>query len=253
MSAPFDCAEVERTVDVYLDRELADEDRVELERHVAGCEACARLVREQAAFKARFRAAASVRARLPQGMRARIRHSLEHAQPTLPRWRRVSMALAPAAAAALALSAGWSSTRTRTSPVAEAAIWRHTQDLPIEVSGGDDVVRDWFSHKVRFAVHPPRLPNAALVGARLANLRDRDAAYLVYRADGARVSVFVFDPSNLALVAPRRREAAGQEIYFQGERGYNVALFRHGGVGYAFASDLDEDHLVQLVSSTLQP
>ena len=35
------------------------------------------------------------------------------------------------------------------------------------------------------------------------------------------------------------------------ERGYHVAMFRDRGMGYAYASDLDEPSLLQLISASL--
>jgi anti-sigma factor (TIGR02949 family) len=214
------CAEVERFLDAYLDGEFAPEDRVELEQHLAGCPACARQVRFHGAFKSRLRATAG-RPPLPAGLRDRMTAALDPQQ--------------------------------RFSPVAADAISWNRRALPVEVTGGDDKVRAWFHDKVDFAVHPPRLPNAALVGARLANIRDRQAAYLVYDVRGAKVSVFVFDPGGMPLEARSRREIGNHEIYLDGERGYHVALYRDRGVGYAIASDLDEDQMIGLVSSAVQP
>jgi anti-sigma factor (TIGR02949 family) len=249
---PFDCDEVARGADAYLDGEFAEDDRAGLESHLAECAECARRVRGQAAFKAQLRSALRT-APAPAALRERVRFVLTRSEPALPAWRRASAKLVPAAAAAVVLVGATWSARERSSPVAAAAILRHEADLPVEVTGGVDQVRQWFTHKVDFAVKPPRLPNAALVGARLASLRDHDAAYLVYTVSGAKVSVFVFAADDLPFEAPRRREAAGHQIYLQGERGYNVAMFRHGGVGYAFASDLPEERMIQLVSSAVAP
>ena len=44
-----------------------------------------------------------------------------------------------------------------------------------------------------------------------------------------------------------------RDVYFDQEHGYNVALFRDRGVGYAIASDLDQDQMVKLVSSAVSP
>lgn len=71
----IDCGEVLRRIDVYLDGELAEGERRELEAHVAACFPCAghrdfrvtlqRLVREKCS-----------RAELPPGLADRIRAGL---------------------------------------------------------------------------------------------------------------------------------------------------------------------------------
>jgi anti-sigma factor (TIGR02949 family) len=242
----FGCAEVDRFVDAYLDGEFAEEDRAELERHVAGCAACTRKVRFQAAFKSGLQAAAP-RPALPEGMRARIVEQLRHERAPVGRWRRVALRAVPAAAAAAAIVAVIG-TSHRFSPVAADAISRHARGLPVEVTGPEDAVRAWFAQKVDFAVRPPQIPHAALVGARLANIRDRQAAYFIYNTGGAKVSVFVFDPRDLPLEARRHRIAGDHDIYLDGDRGYHVALWRDRGLGYAVASDLDEEQMFQLAS-----
>ena len=248
-SAGFDCASVERFVDAYVDSEFTDEDRASLDRHLAGCHACERKVRFHAAWKASFKAAAP-RPRLSAEARERIAHRLTDERPPLPAWQKTVWRLAPAVAAAMLLFS-WAVSTNRSSPLAEAAISTYRRNLPLEVTGPRETVGAWFAQKVDFAVRPPQMHDANLIGARLANLREHQAAYLVYNVRGNRVSVFVFDPGDLPLEASRRRQVDGREVFLDGARGYHVALVRDRGMGYAFASDLDEDQMVQLVSSAM--
>ncbi len=246
------CGEIQRFVDAYLDGEFADEDRAELERHLAGCPACATEVRRQAAFKAALRAAWK-RPPAPAALRARVTAALAK-EPTLrPRWQRNLIRFAPAAgAAALLGTLMWSANPF--SPVVEDAIAKHQRDLPVEVTGRPDEVRAWFANKVGFAFRPPRLPqNTRLRGARLAHLRERDAALLMYDVDGEKVSVLVFDPSDVPLEARRTRYVGNHEVFLDGERGYHVALYRDRDLGYAFTSGMDEDRMIQLVSTAVSP
>ena len=48
------------------------------------------------------------------------------------------------------------------------------------------------------------------------------------------------------------RDAVPIESFDQ-ERGYNVAMYRDRGVGYAIASDLDNDQMMKLVSGAVSP
>ena len=88
-----------------------------------------------------------------------------------------------------------------------------------------------------------------LRGGRLANVRDRDAAYLVYDVDGNKVSVFMFDPREMQGNTLPHQQLGGHEVTFTEERGYKVALFEDAGVGYAIASDMDRDSMVKLISA----
>ncbi len=253
MTAPaFGCVEVERFCDAYLDGEFSEEEARELERHTGTFAACAGRVRFHAEFKQAVRRAAP-RRQAPAELRRSIAASLEEEPIPLarPRWRTLAREYWPAAAAAALLgSLAWSFHPF--SPLIEDAIARHQRDLPIEVRGGPEDVRAWFNGKVSFAVRPPRLaPQAVLRGARLAHVRDRDAAYLVYDVNGERVSVVVFDPSNLPLETRRSRQVGQQPVYLGGERGYHVAMFRDRDIGYAVTSDMDEDRMLQLVSTAV--
>ena len=246
------CADYERYLQAYVDGEFLAEDRPDIEQHLGGCPSCSRTARQQAAFKAGLKAAAP-RPRLPDSARARLTAALveEARVHEQPRWRATAYRILPAAAAALMVGALLGSTH-RFSPVAAEAISNHRRDLPLEVAGSAAQVSDWFRPKVDFAVSPPQMPSGRLVGARLAQIRDRPAAYLLYDVGGHRVSMFVFDPADLPLDARRRRTAAGNDVFLDDERGYHVAIWRRGGLGYASASELDDEGMFQLVSSTMR-
>ena len=84
-------------------------------------------------------------------------------------------------------------------------------------------------------------------------MADHPAAYLVYQINGDKVSVFMFDANDLPIETRRKAVIGNREVYFDQEHGYNVALFRDRGVGYAIASDLDQDQMMKLVSSAVSP
>lgn len=249
------CQEMQRWIEPLIDGELGtadDQEHAELSRHLAGCSACARQARQLAAFKAGLKAAA-VRPPLPEGLRDRLTLQIAATPPEglEPRWRTVARHTAPALAAAAMVAMLMGSWHTW-SPVSEAAISTHKRDLPIEISTSNvEQVAAWMRPKVDFAPRLPALPSATLVGARLAQIRDRPAAYLLYNVAGNRVSVFVFDPADLPIDGRRIRQVGGREVFLDEKAGYHVALVRNNGLGYAYASDLDEDRMFQLVSSSM--
>jgi hypothetical protein len=89
-------------------------------------------------------------------------------------------------------------------------------------------------------------------GARLHPLRDsRSCAALHYNMRGHRVTVYMFDPrimkvDNTSLTQRKVRES---QVYVGKLRGFSVAAAEKRGVGYALASDMDEDKSLQLVAS----
>ena len=133
---------------------------------------------------------------------------------------------------------------------------KHQSRLPIEVSGGSDQIKQWYVDKVDFPVRPPQLCRdvaCSLRGGRLASIGEHQAAYLVYDVHGDKVSVFIFDANDTSIETRRKTVIGNREVYFDQEHGYNVALFRDHGVGYAIASDLDQEQMLKMVSSAVSP
>jgi hypothetical protein len=57
----------------------------------------------------------------------------------------------------------------------------------------------------------------------------------------------------VSIDARKKAVVGNREVYFDEEHGYNVAMFRDRGVGYAIAGDLDQDQMMRLVSSAVTP
>jgi len=250
------CAGIQRFVDCFLDGEFADRDKDEFEAHLAECDACRHKVRMQAEWKKQIKAAAP-REQAPAALRNRIKRSIaKEAPPERLSWRRWAVRVMPVAAASGVLLTMIVS-KVQWSPVAADVIAKHQRmaagNLPIEFSGGPDQLKKWYADKVDFPVRPLALRQAALRGGRLANIGDRQAAYLVYDFNGEKVSVFVFDPAHVQMESQRKAIIKNREVYFDQERGYNVAVFQDHGVGYAIASDLDNEQMVKLVSDAVSP
>ena len=252
------CAGISRFVDTYIDGEFAETDRAEFEAHLGDCETCRGKVRVQAEWKAAIKAAAP-REQAPEALRNRVarevrRIGARESKPMLS-WRAWAVRAMPAAAA-VGLLATFMISKVQWSPIAADAVANHQRRLPVEVSGGSDQVRKWYADKVDFPVRPPRLCHQAqcsLVGARMSSIADKPAAYLVYEINGDKVSVFIFDANDVPIETRRRQVIGNREVYFDQEHGYNVALYRDRGVGYAIASDLDQDQMMKLVSSAVSP
>ena len=248
------CAGISRFVDTYLDGEFAETDRAEFEGHLAECETCRGKVRVQAEWKGAVKEAAP-REQAPAALRNRVARSIARESRPMLSWRAWAVRAMPAAAA-VGLVATFMISKVQWSPIAADLVAKHAHSTPLEVSGGPDQVRKWYADKVDFPVHPPALCHQAacsLRGARLSSVGDKPAAYLVYDVNGDKVSVFIFDANDLPIETRRKTVIGNREVYFDQEHGYNVALFRDRGVGYAIASDLDQDQMVKLVSSAVSP
>jgi anti-sigma factor RsiW len=256
--AKLRCAGLRRFIDTYLDGEFAEAERLEFDQHLDGCEPCRALVREQATWRRAVRDAAP-REVAPAALRERLSAALAaepvadgESMPTdeVARRRSRFMRFAPYAAAA-AVAGALLVTRAQHTALTADVIAKHQRNLPIEVTGRSEEVRRWYADKVDFPVRVPSFGGVrpvAFRGGRLANVRERQAAYLVYDVDGNKVSVFIFDPGEMPIEARRHETIGNREVYLDGDRGYNVALYRDHGVGYAIASDMDQGEMLKLVS-----
>ena len=256
--AALRCAGVRRFVDTYLDGEFAESDRVELEQHLESCDDCRAHVKSQADWKAAVKAAApreaapaALRNRVQRQISAAARESTPHrAMVRAGANRRWAAKVLPVAAAAGVLGTLIFS-RVSFTPVAADVIAKHSKRLPMEVAGDPAAIAKWYADKLDFRFQAPQLSHAALQGGRLSSVGDHQAAYLVYDLNHHKVSVFVFDASDLPIEAHQKRVIGNREVWFDEGRGYNVAMYRDRGVGYAIASDMDPNQMYELVSSAV--
>lgn len=253
------CADVQKFIHPYLDGEFEHGDRAPMEAHLGECAACRELLAFESSFKATLRARLR-RGSAPSGVRERLRSALDRADaqgqgPSLPWPRRAAPIVVVVSAAAMAIVLPAFMFSRADSPFVREAIRAHQQNLPVEVAGNAENVRTWMQGKVSVPVRPPMLrdPSAALLGARVGHLRERDAAQILYRVGQSQITVHVFDASGLDMSTPHRRIVSNREVFFDGDRGYNVVFYRDRGVGYAFTSDLAPDEMMNLVSASFSP
>jgi len=246
----MDCREVQGFLHAYLDGEFDEAERVAVATHLRTCEECGRRVKFEEAFRQKVRGSLQHETRTPPQLRARVREALAEVERPESWAIRGLRWLIPAAAAATIVVGAAISQRREPPPkeaLAEYSVQWHRRNLPLDVlASSPDAVRGFFTDKVPFAVRPPvfKRKQVRLVGGRLANLREHDAAYLTYRVNGRRVSVFIFDPSALGSAQAPREHG----IHWHRLRGYNVALFSSRGTGYAVATDMEPEQLGRLVS-----
>jgi anti-sigma factor RsiW len=127
----------------------------------------------------------------------------------------------------------------------------HAQPLPPETTNPEELPR--FDP---FVGVPVRRPSFHPFGARFNGARvvpamaDRRAALLQYTVSGHRVTVYVFDPRAVPLRPVRLHPRVMHQlpVYSGKLRGYSVAATEsQRGVGYALATDLDDDESAKMV------
>ena len=164
-----------------------------------------------------------------------------------------------AAAAALAVAFFWRDLPAF-KPIVEPIVAAHAQNLPMEVEASEpQQVATWFRGKVPFAVRPPviRQPEVRLVGARLAHLRERQAAYLTYQRGLSKYSLFVFDPSEkeaeIDFEGAKVRQIKNRQVYVAHRKGFGVLVWKQRNLVYSLASEAGDKELFTLAESIVEP
>lgn len=255
----MDCREAERFVDLHLDGEIEGMDGALLDAHLASCTTC------RTSFRARGAAAIHVKSKLreaveetrtPLALRTRIVARVNADS----RAERFGWGRAVPATLGLSMIAALSWSWTAGPPlVPEEAVSRHSGNPPPEVRAegdGSTRVQRFLRQNLRYPVSVPRFtdrnPNVKLIGARLSNFDDHQAAYMMYDHRGARLSVFAY-PKPARPSRPngfREVRVGSRELLVGQRRGYNVVAWERGDVVYSMVSDLDPRELVELASTT---
>ncbi len=260
----MNCRDVHRYVHAFIDGELEAQQTLEVDRHLEACADCAHAVEFERWFKGELRrSVGSVLA--PPALADRVRGAMaradrvDRARALLPRAGAVA-ALAAGVVAALFLPS-WLTPSGRVAggrdasmprPVIDYVAERHARSLPVEVTGPDAAsVGAWYQGKLDFAVNPPAFSggDVRLVGGRISNVGDRQAAQLVYQQQGRRITVVVFDGEGVPIQGASLLRAGPRTIYLGESHGYPVAVWHQGGVAYAASSDHARGDFVRLVAS----
>jgi anti-sigma factor RsiW len=254
----MDCQEMRRSVETYVDGEFDGRELAEANRHLSSCSPCREAVESQRRLRAMLRAKlreamgpGSGAGTAPEGLRGRITDAL--ARQRRPAWRRV---LAPVPVATMAACAAgilvvlWS--HTGTDPLIEEAVRKHARDLPLDPStlaASPEAIPGLLAPRLDFNARPPvfRGQGVKLVGARVAQLRDRSAAYMRYTLPQGQAGLFIVDDPDRRIGETGRAVQFGPAtIRVINSRGYNVAIWRRNEIVYSLVADLNENDLVQL-------
>ena len=228
------CADVERDLDAYIDRELDAGAAAAVRQHLEGCTTCRARVAEREALGRLVRSTAYHPA--PDRLRARV--AVRSAAPAFPSRRLVAWA----AAAVLAIAIGGAVTLVRPThgrddSIADDVVNGHVRSLMAEHlfdvrSTDQHTVKPWFLGKLDFA--PPVNDLASigfpLIGGRLEYIDNRPVAALVYRRQKHTINVFVWPASAATL---------GDSVRLSAVRGFNVDHWDQNGMAFWAVSDVN--------------
>ncbi|MBN2339884.1 MAG: zf-HC2 domain-containing protein [Deltaproteobacteria bacterium] len=248
----MNCISSKKFVDAYLDGELEAGMMLEIETHLESCEECAGVLCLKRDMKTEL--AKRGNAAAPEHLRRQI-EMISSGSPRV--WWQRPVVAAPVAAAAAFMLLMWShSTPQTTLPKDEVALLvqdvvdRHVRELPMEIQNANqNTAASWFQGKIDFPVRPlgTGIRNATFQGARVSNVRENQAAQMVYRVDGKKVTFMVFPANQLAIQGGDLLTVRGKQILTGRRNGYNVALAKDGDMIYAVSSDLPIKRLVSLL------
>jgi anti-sigma factor RsiW len=152
-------------------------------------------------------------------------------------------------------------------PLFEEVARRHASEHPVEVRGSEREVSRWFRGRLGFQARPVVFEggHAELVGARISNVREQDAAAFYYDVDGHRVTVLVFEaPPELrdssdgvhelelgaiGHAGLERARVGDRDVYYRQVRGYTVPVVERDGLLYGFTGDLDSQSMIRLAAT----
>lgn len=277
-----ECALFSPQISSYVDGELDPGHIVDVEAHAIRCATCTERIKFLQTMRASIKRASNVRA--PEAFRARIEAAMAAEKARVREADREAFggtkligwkyAAALAAAATVVLSVAAAKNREETTTASgpsratmvdssmgfdsllDELVALHAHPLPPETTNPEELTR--FDPLVGVPVRRPAFQplGANFHGARVHAMRERRAALLQYTFEGNhRMTVYVFDPRTIALKATRLKQRVVRErpVYVGKLRGYSVAAAEKGGVGYALATDLDDDRSAQLVLTAAQP
>ena len=102
---------------------------------------------------------------------------------------------------------------------------------------------------------PVQLPRLVQYGAEweggsVIRMRDHRAAFFRYRVSNHPVTVYVYDARRVPLRGVLEpRVVHDQPVHVGAHRGYSIAVREQRGVGYAIATDLNDDESAELVAA----
>jgi anti-sigma factor RsiW len=232
--------------------------RARVYAHLASCEACPKIADEERALDR------LLEERLPQhpaslALKRRLQARLPAAETAAPsaapvrraraRWLApLGGALAACAALVFVLGRG----HPAGNPLVTEAVADHLRvvyrERPVDIEGGGPhQVKPWFTGRLDFAL--PAVfggdDEFKLEGGSVGYYLDRKAAVLVYKRGAHTASLFVFRADGLGFPASNR-DLGGTPAAVREERGFRVAVWRAGQLGYALVSDLGADELDRL-------
>jgi anti-sigma factor RsiW len=272
------CRKVIPLLEAFGDGELGADQVIEVEQHLVDCSTCTERVRVNHALRVSMRRAVRSATPVTSAFQERIQRALaaeaarerdvdtaveQEAQHHHVSWRTV-VPVAAAAALTLVWAASTSNnarTAARGQSYTEASLDNADRLLEELVDHHMNAQRPQVTEPALLSQLEPevgvplKLPSLKDYGARweggsVVPVSNQHAASLCYRVDGHRVTLYVYNSSRVPIeVKLKPRVVRNEPVYVGSRRGVSIAATEHRGVGYAIATDLNDDESAELVAS----
>jgi anti-sigma factor RsiW len=271
------CRQIAPLLEAFGDEELAPEMFLEVEQHLVDCTTCTERVRlNQAlhlsvrnavrnsapvmpAFEERIAAALRAEAAREDAVDGVVEREAQHHH--MLSWRSV-VPVAAAAAATLVWAASTSNQQAQSrdkTPYTQAEnadqLLEELVDHHMNASGPEVTKPELLSQLEPQVGVPLSLPSLRDYGARweggsVVPVSDQHAASLRYMVGGHRVTLYVYNSSRVPIETRlKQRVVRNEDVYVGNRRGVSIAATEHRGVGYAIATDLNDDESAELVAA----
>ena len=263
----MECTEIRGRLALYLDNELQDDERLTIEEHLQGCEACARVFHEEQWFLDVIRQSGPLHVASPE-LRARVSSivlaknleapsSLQLGRRSNRSWIAIGIAAVLTIAILpvmvwLVLQRDTSDSLRQPSSFALMAVDTHLRrtrgQLPLEIqSATPEQISNWFANKVNFSLKLPNYQESSgqeklytLEGARLVGFKEDYAAYVAYQMKARPISLVITSDSVARPAGGEEIAARGLTFHYNAIDGLKVITWLDRGLTYALVSDLEE-------------
>lgn len=239
------CEERNDLIEAYADGELDLSSSLEIERHLADCEACAAVLKNHQTLRSAL-GGASLTYDAPPKLSSRVRSAVRKQEKVssvglLSAWRWVAVT-APVVSMAIL---GWALVTVSRTPspgdlLNQEIVSAHVRSLMVAhltdfPSSDQHTVKPAFNGRIDFSPEVKDLASEgfSLIGGRLDYLDHRPVAALIYQRRKHFINLFIW-PSE---------DGAGERDVETSLRGYNLIRWTHSGMHYSAVSDLNPTEL----------
>lgn len=281
------CRQISALLDTYRDGELPADQTLDVDQHLGECETCRERMRFGSAMRASLRRVVAADAALTPGFESRLSSALRAERerileseapplsaPPAAKARRTAVVPLLLAAAATFVFVAWGTHRLNQPQLAELLPAINTASHSTASAENPEQVLD---ELVNYHAAPPtpqiteatlvpklepevgvpvRLPalmkqyGASWEGGSVVPMKNQRAAIFRYRIANHPVTVYVYDARRVPLRGVLEPRVVHNQPVSVGERrGYSIAAREQRGVGYAVATDLNDEESAELVST----